>query len=129
MSFAGACSIRGWFLDVGCGRGALVMHAAESYGVQASGCTVSRNQYRFATSATAARALQNRGRVLDNDYRDTMVRFHKIASIGMFEHVAVAASIAISKSSTVCSNRAACFCAENAGFEVLWMESHRRPAL
>jgi len=35
-------------LDVGCGWGALVVHAAERSGVNAVGCTLSRDQYEFA---------------------------------------------------------------------------------
>lgn len=75
------------FLDIGCGWGALVLHAAEHYRVHASGCTLSRNQYDLATSTIAARGLENRARILETDYRNILGRFRKIASIGMFEHV------------------------------------------
>jgi cyclopropane-fatty-acyl-phospholipid synthase len=75
------------FLDVGCGWGALMIHAAEQYGVYASGCTLSRNQYEYAGSTIAARGLERRAQVLEMDYRCLSGRFRKIASIGMFEHV------------------------------------------
>ena len=68
------------FLDVGCGWGALIGHAAGQYGAAATGCTLSRAQY-------AITALDGRARVLECDYRDLGSRYDKIASVGMFEHV------------------------------------------
>jgi cyclopropane-fatty-acyl-phospholipid synthase len=77
------------FLDIGCGWGALVLHAAERYGVQATGVTLSRNQHALANERIRAAGLQERVRVLLQDYRDVPGEgvFDKIASIGMFEHV------------------------------------------
>ncbi len=69
-------------LDIGCGWGALLDHAASRYGAIATGCTLSREQYRFAAARLASKAT-----VLDCDYRDLSGSFDKIASIGMFEHV------------------------------------------
>jgi cyclopropane-fatty-acyl-phospholipid synthase len=69
------------FLDIGCGWGALIGHAA-ACGAEAVGCTLSRAQYDYA-----AAALNGRARVLECDYRNLDGRFDKIASIGMFEHV------------------------------------------
>lgn len=70
------------FLDVGCGWGSLVGHAAVHYGAAAEGCTLSHAQYAYATAELAGRA-----RVLDCDYRNLGGRYDKIASVGMFEHV------------------------------------------
>jgi cyclopropane-fatty-acyl-phospholipid synthase len=70
------------FLDIGCGWGALVEHAAECYGAEATGCTVSRAQYEHAFAHAHGQV-----RILEQDYRDISGRFDKIASIGMFEHV------------------------------------------
>src|SRR5271157_1837012 len=70
------------FLDIGCGWGALLAHAAGRYGALATGCTLSRAQYEFASAR-----LEGRARVLDLDYRDLTGRYDKIASVGMFEHV------------------------------------------
>jgi len=70
------------FLDVGCGWGALVGHAAVQYGAAATGCTLSRAQY-----AHAAAGLDRSARVLECGYRDLDGRYDKIASVGMFEHV------------------------------------------
>ena len=77
------------FLDIGCGWGALAMRAAEKYGVDATGITLSENQFRLATERIRAAGLQDRCRVLLQDYRDTPGEgvYDKIASVGMFEHV------------------------------------------
>lgn len=77
------------FLDIGCGWGALVIRAAEKYGVDATGITLSENQYRLATERIQAAGLQDRCRVLLLDYRDMPGDgvYDKIASVGMFEHV------------------------------------------
>ncbi len=70
------------FLDIGCGWGALVEHAARAYGAEATGCTISRAQYEHAS------ALGRRGmHIREQDYRELSGRFQKIASVGMFEHV------------------------------------------
>jgi cyclopropane-fatty-acyl-phospholipid synthase len=76
-------------LDIGCGWGALIVHAAQHYGVDATGITLSENQLATAASRIAAAGLQQRCRVLLKDYRDLPgeERFNKIASVGMFEHV------------------------------------------
>ncbi len=77
------------FLDIGCGWGALAMHAAEKYGVQATGITLSDNQARLASERIRERGLESRCKVLLQDYRDTPGEgvYDKIASVGMFEHV------------------------------------------
>jgi len=77
------------FLDIGCGWGALIFWAAENYGVQATGITLSRNQLEHVQREIAARGLTDRVRVELRDYADLPGReaFDKIASVGMFEHV------------------------------------------
>jgi cyclopropane-fatty-acyl-phospholipid synthase len=77
------------FLDIGCGWGALVMWAAERYGAQALGVTLSRNQYDYARARIRERGLEGRCEVRLLDYRDVPEEqpFDKIASIGMIEHV------------------------------------------
>jgi len=76
-------------LDIGCGWGALIFWAAENYGVQATGITLSRNQFEHVQREIAARGLTGRVRVELRDYRDLPDEdaFEKIASVGMFEHV------------------------------------------
>lgn len=77
------------FLDIGCGWGALVRWAAAHYGVDATGVTLSHNQHALAEERIRAEGLQQRCRVLVQDYRDIPGEgvYDKIASVGMFEHV------------------------------------------
>lgn len=74
-------------LDVGCGWGGLVVHAAEQFGVSASGCTLSLAQKGFAVNLVKRKGLQDRVSVELQDYRELRGRFDKIVSVGMFEHV------------------------------------------
>lgn len=79
------------FLDIGCGWGALVCHAAQHYGVQAVGVTLSQRQFDFAQEKIARLGLSGRVGVRLEDYRDVTGPFDKIASVGMYEHIGVAA--------------------------------------
>jgi cyclopropane-fatty-acyl-phospholipid synthase len=75
-------------LDVGCGWGGMVMHAAEHYGVQAVGVTLSQPQVEYARAAAAAAGLADRVEVRLQDYRDVADGpFDAVSSIGMVEHV------------------------------------------
>jgi cyclopropane-fatty-acyl-phospholipid synthase len=76
-------------LDIGCGWGGLVIHAAQRYGVHALGITLSQNQAMLANERIARAGLQNHCRVEVRDYRDLseISGFDKIVSVGMFEHV------------------------------------------
>lgn len=74
-------------LDVGCGWGTLVRHAAREYGVQALGVTLSRRQAEWARERIAAEGLTG-AEVRHSDYRDvTDTGFDAIASIGLTEHI------------------------------------------
>lgn len=77
------------FLDIGCGWGALVIHAAQRYGVTAHGITLSPQQLELARQRIARAGLQGRVSVELRDYRDLAgdSAYDKVASIGMFEHV------------------------------------------
>lgn len=75
------------FLDVGCGWGALICHAAETYGVTAHGVTLSREQLAGAQAMIQERGLQGRVTVALADWTMVGGSFDKIASVGMFEHV------------------------------------------
>jgi cyclopropane-fatty-acyl-phospholipid synthase len=79
-------------LDIGCGWGGLIMHAAQHYGAQALGITLSRNQHDYAVEEIRRRGLADRCEVRLMDYRDVPEGepFDKIVSVGMFEHVGVA---------------------------------------
>lgn len=76
-------------LDVGCGWGGLVIHAAMQYGVDALGVTLSQPQADFANRQIEAAGLAERCRVECTDYREikTLGAYDKISSVGMFEHV------------------------------------------
>jgi cyclopropane-fatty-acyl-phospholipid synthase len=76
-------------LDVGCGWGSLILHAAENYGVQATGVTLSAQQRDFVAKRVADRGLSDRVSVRLQDYReiDDSVPFDAVSSIEMGEHV------------------------------------------
>ena len=76
-------------LDIGCGWGGLILHAAQHYGVRAHGITLSQNQLQLAQERIARAGLQDRVTVALCDYRDldAAAAFDKIASVGMFEHI------------------------------------------
>ncbi|HVO68535.1 MAG TPA: cyclopropane-fatty-acyl-phospholipid synthase family protein [Aggregatilineaceae bacterium] len=75
-------------LDIGCGWGGLILHAAARCGVQALGITLSQNQVEYANDQIARASLGDRVQVKLMDYRDPHLgQFDKIVSVGMFEHV------------------------------------------
>jgi cyclopropane-fatty-acyl-phospholipid synthase len=76
-------------LDIGCGWGGLIMYAAERYGVDATGITLSENQATLARERIEKAGLGDRCRVTIRDYRTLTDSdgYDKIASIGMVEHV------------------------------------------
>ena len=77
------------FLDIGAGWGGLLLWAAENYGVQATGVTLSRNQHDYVNRLIEDRGLRGRVEMHLLDYRDVPEDhpFDRIASVGMFEHV------------------------------------------
>lgn len=77
------------FIDIGAGWGGLLLWAAENYGVEAMGVTLSRNQHAYVNRLIEEKGLQGRVRMELLDYRKipTDQPFDKLASVGMFEHV------------------------------------------
>jgi cyclopropane-fatty-acyl-phospholipid synthase len=77
------------FLDIGAGWGGLLLWAAEHYGVQATGITLSRNQHAYVQRLIESKGLQGRVQMKLLDYRelDESQPYDRIASVGMFEHV------------------------------------------
>lgn len=78
------------FLDIGCGWGSLVLHAASQYGADAYGITLSKEQAAIAASRISHAHLEDKCTVELRDYREMQklpTHFDKIASVGMFEHV------------------------------------------
>ena len=80
------------FLDIGAGWGGLLLWAAEHYGVDATGITLSKHQHAHVTGLIEERGLQGRVRMELRDYRELVAErpFDKIASVGMLEHVGMA---------------------------------------
>jgi cyclopropane-fatty-acyl-phospholipid synthase len=79
-------------LDVGCGWGGMVMHAAQNHGVNALGITLSRQQESLARQRVRDTGLEDQIEIRYCDYRElTKERFDAISSIGMAEHVGAAA--------------------------------------
>ena len=77
-------------LDIGCGWGALVCHAAQHYGVHAHGVTLAEEQLAYAREKVARLKLEDKVTLELRDYSRLEGSFDKIASIGMFEHVGLA---------------------------------------
>ena len=76
-------------LDIGCGWGGLVIHAAKHYGAKAVGITLSRRQSELANQRIQEAGLAAQARVELLDYRqiEPSEEFDKVVSVGMFEHV------------------------------------------
>ncbi len=70
-------------LDIGCGWGGLAKFAAENYGVEVVGITISKQQAELATQRCQGLPVEIRLQ----DYRELTGQFDRIASIGMFEHI------------------------------------------
>jgi len=77
-------------LDIGCGWGGMVRHAAKHYGVKVLGVTLSREQATWAQDEIKRQGLDNLAEVRFSDYRDvTEGEFDAISSIGLTEHIGV----------------------------------------
>lgn len=70
-------------LDIGCGFGAFAKYAAENYGVDVVGITISKEQYDYAKNNCKNLPVEIRFQ----DYRDLNETYDRIVSLGMFEHV------------------------------------------
>lgn len=71
-------------LDIGCGWGSFMAYAAQHYGVECVGVTISKEQVAWAQEHYGDN-LPLEFRL--QDYRDVNEKFDAIASVGMFEHV------------------------------------------
>ncbi|HZZ55549.1 MAG TPA: cyclopropane-fatty-acyl-phospholipid synthase family protein [Trebonia sp.] len=75
-------------LDVGCGWGGMVLHAAREYGVKALGVTLSEQQALWAQQAIKKAGLEDLAEVRHLDYRDVPeTDFDAVSSIGLTEHI------------------------------------------
>ncbi len=78
-------------LDIGCGWGALAIHAARHYGVSVHGITLSEAQHQVAVARVKAAGLEDKVRIELLDYRNLpdQASYDRVVSVGMFEHVGV----------------------------------------
>jgi cyclopropane-fatty-acyl-phospholipid synthase len=77
-------------LDIGCGWGGMVRHAAKHYGVKVLGVTLSREQATWAQDEIKRQGLDDLAEVRFSDYRDVPEgEFDAISSIGLTEHIGV----------------------------------------
>jgi cyclopropane-fatty-acyl-phospholipid synthase len=76
-------------LDIGCGWGGLLLHAAQNYGIRGEGITLSEKQAEFARARIVAAGLQDRLSIRIQDYREVKEwdSYDAISSVGMVEHV------------------------------------------
>jgi cyclopropane-fatty-acyl-phospholipid synthase len=75
-------------LDVGCGWGGMVRHAAREYGVKAIGVTLSKQQAEWGQAAIERDGLSGLAEVRHLDYRDVPeTGFDAVSSIGLTEHI------------------------------------------
>lgn len=72
-------------LDIGCGWGGMAAYAAENYGVEVTGVTISREQQKLACETVQGLPVEIRLQ----DYRSLSGQYDRIVSVGMFEHVGV----------------------------------------
>ena len=77
-------------LDIGCGWGALVCHAARHFGVDAVGVTLAEEQFAYAKEKVSRLGLDSKVTIELRDYSLVEGDFDKVASVGMFEHVGAA---------------------------------------
>lgn len=78
-------------LDIGCGWGALAIHAAKKYGVKVHGITLSENQVRSAQQKVAEAGLEDQVKIELCDYRNLPkdAKYDRVVSVGMFEHIGI----------------------------------------
>ncbi|RWC34632.1 MAG: class I SAM-dependent methyltransferase [Mesorhizobium sp.] len=77
-------------LDIGCGWGAMLIHAAKNYGVVGHGVSLSEAQTELARERIRAEGLEDRITIEIKSYAELSGSFDKISSIGMFEHLGLA---------------------------------------
>jgi cyclopropane-fatty-acyl-phospholipid synthase len=74
-------------LDIGCGFGGLLMHAAKHHGVTATGVTLSKRHCELGKERVEAQGLQDRVKIEYADFNDVKGEFDRVVSVGMLEHV------------------------------------------
>jgi cyclopropane-fatty-acyl-phospholipid synthase len=74
-------------LDIGCGWGGLGLYLVQAAGVDVTGITLSTEQIAVANQRAAEAGRNRQVRFHLRDYRDEVGQYHRIVSVGMFEHV------------------------------------------
>lgn len=77
-------------LDIGCGWGSIILESTKLYPITAVGITISKNQYEYVKERIKQEGLEGRVEVYLMHYEDLPklgVKFNKVVSVGMFEHV------------------------------------------
>jgi cyclopropane-fatty-acyl-phospholipid synthase len=77
-------------LDIGCGWGGLLCHAAMHYGIEGHGVTLSQTQFDFARDKVRRLGLDGQVTIELRDFATLGGKYDKVASIGMYEHVGIA---------------------------------------
>jgi cyclopropane-fatty-acyl-phospholipid synthase len=77
-------------IDLGCGWGGLIFHAAEHYGVEATGVVAAKEQATYIEEEAKRRGLSDKIRVQCSDWRDATGVYDRVLSVGMLEHVGFA---------------------------------------
>ena len=77
-------------LDIGCGWGALLIHAVKNYGVTGHGVSLSEAQTALARERIRAEGLEDKITIEVKSYTELEGSFDKIVSVGMFEHIGIA---------------------------------------
>jgi len=77
-------------LDIGCGWGPLIVHAAKNYGTQSTGITLAKEQAEWANKRAADNGVADKVKVIVDDYRNLPVeKYDKITCLEMAEHVGI----------------------------------------
>lgn len=77
-------------IDLGCGWGGLLFHAAQYYGVTATGVVAAKEQAAYITEEAKRRGVTDKVRVQCSDWRDATGIYDRVLSVGMLEHVGFA---------------------------------------
>jgi cyclopropane-fatty-acyl-phospholipid synthase len=74
-------------VDIGCGFGGLLLHAARNYGVKGVGLTISEEQHKLGNARIRAAGLEGRVQIAFQDFTRCSGQYDKVVSVGMMEHV------------------------------------------
>jgi len=76
-------------LDIGCGWGGMALEIAKQTGAKVKGITLSENQFNTASKRAQQEGLSDRVSFQIQDYRNEKLKYDRIVSVGMFEHVGI----------------------------------------